>query len=173
MKIPILVSSKAIQERVGSLAGQISRDYRVKRPVIISILNGSFVFTADLIRRLRIPVECGFIRLSSYGRSTESSGKIKVIMDVDVSLKNRDVIILDDIIDTGLTISYLIKRLKKQKARSIKICALLDKPERRVANVKPDYCGFIIPNKFVAGYGIDYQEKFRQLKYIGYLSSQR
>jgi len=171
MKFPILISSDAIQSKVGLLARQISRDYRDKQPVIVSVLNGAFVFTADLIRQLRIPVRCDFIRLSSYADSTVSSGKIKVVMDIDIPLKDKDVIIIDDIIDTGLTTRFLINKLKQRKPRSIKVCALLDKAERRRVPVKIDYLGFTIPNKFVVGYGIDYQEKYRQLKYIGYLPS--
>lgn len=173
MKIPVLISSRRLQDKVKQLARQISRDYRHRTPLIICILNGAFVFMADLIRNLTIPAECDFIRLSSYGKTTKSSGRIKVVMDIESSVKGKDIIIIDDIIDTGLTTRFLVNRLKRAKPRSIKICALLDKPARRVVPVKIDYPGFTVPNKFVVGYGIDYREQYRQLKYVGYLSQYR
>jgi hypoxanthine phosphoribosyltransferase len=111
------------------------------------------------------------MKVSSYNKSTQSSGRIKIIMDIDSSIKNKDIIVVDDIIDTGLTTRYIINRLKRRKPRSIKVCALLNKPARRIIPIKIDYCGFTIPNKFVVGYGIDYKEKYRQLHYVGYLHS--
>lgn len=169
MRMPVLISANSIQKKVKLLAKQISKDYINKQPFLISILNGAFVFTADLIRHLTIPVRCDFMRVSSYNQSTQSSGKIKIIMDIDFSARNKDIIIIDDIIDTGLTAHHIINKLKRQKPRSIKLCALLNKPSRRIIPIKIDYCGFIIPNKFVVGYGTDYKEQYRQLRYIGYL----
>jgi hypoxanthine phosphoribosyltransferase len=171
MKIPVLISANLIQKKVKLLSKQISKDYINRQPFLIGILNGAFVFTADLLRHLTIPVRCDFMRVSSYNQSIQSSGKIKIIMDIDFSVKNKDIIIVDDIIDTGLTSRYIINRLKHQKPRSIKICALLNKTSRRIVPIKIDYCGFNIPNKFVVGYGIDYKEQYRQLHYIGYLPS--
>lgn len=169
MKIQVLIKAGDIQDRVKELAREISRDYKNRQPYIISVLNGAFVFTADLIRHMSIPVRCDFIRLSSYANSTKSSGRVKIIMDVDLPVTNKDVIVVDDIIDSGRTTSYLVEKLRQQNPRSLKVCALLDKPDRRVVPVKIDYRGFEIPNKFVIGYGVDYREKYRQLKYIGIL----
>jgi len=169
MKIPVLISSSRIQGQVKQLARRISLDYGKRPPLMICILNGAFVFMADLLRNLTIPVECDFIRLSSYSKSTKSSGKIKVVMDIEGQVRGKDAIIVDDIIDTGLTTRFLVNRLKHAKPRSIKICALLDKPARRLVPVKIDYLGFTVPNKFVVGYGIDYKEQYRQLNYVGYI----
>ncbi|MEW6026227.1 MAG: hypoxanthine phosphoribosyltransferase [Planctomycetota bacterium] len=179
VKIPVLISASRIKSKVKELAGRISRDYRGKQPLMICILNGAFVFMADLLRNLTIPVECDFIRLSSYGNDTKSSGRIRVVMDIECLVsakggsasggKGKDIIIVDDIIDTGLTTGFLVDRLRRAKARSVKICALLDKPSRRQAPIKIDYPGFTVPNKFVVGYGIDYKEQYRQLDYIGYI----
>ena len=169
VKIPALISSAQIQAKVKQLARQISEDYglRTRAPLLICILNGAFVFMADLLRNLDIPVECNFIRLSSYDQATKSSNRIKVVMDIECPVKGKDIIIVDDIIDTGLTARFLINRLKQAQARSVKICALLDKPARRIAPVKIDYPGFKITNKFVVGYGLDYKERYRQLDYVG------
>jgi len=167
MKIPVLISSKRIQGKVKKLARQISKDYRHRAPLIICILNGAFVFMADILMNLNIPVECDFIRLSSYGKSTKSSGKIKVILDISSPAKGKDIIIVDDIIDTGLTARFMINRLKQ--AKSIRICTLLDKSAGRITGIKIDYPGFTIPNKFVVGYGMDYKKQYRQLNYVGYI----
>ncbi|MBI4712223.1 MAG: hypoxanthine phosphoribosyltransferase [Planctomycetes bacterium] len=175
-KIPrVLIPQSRINKTVKRLAVRISKDYPGKRPILISILNGAFVFTADLMRQLTIPSECHFIKLSSYGNRTVSSGKVKIVIDLPANIKRslngRDVIIVDDIIDTGLTTKYLKARLKRLKPRTVRLCALLDKPSRRKVKVKIDYCGFRIPDKFVVGYGIDYQEDYRYLPYIGYIQS--
>jgi hypoxanthine phosphoribosyltransferase len=181
MNIPVLISSARIQTKVKQLARQISRDYRKgQSPLMICVLNGAFVFMADLIRRLTIPakrqrnpalsgVECDFIRLSSYGKNTKSSSRIKVVMDIESSAKGKNIIIVEDIIDTGLTAQFLVNRLKQPQARNIKKCALLDKSARRTAPVKIDYPGFRITDKFVVGYGLDYKEQYRQLDYVGYI----
>jgi hypoxanthine phosphoribosyltransferase len=173
MKIPVLISADLIQKKIKLLSKQISKDYINKKPFLIGILNGAFVFTADLIRYLTIPIICDFMRVSSYNQSTRSSRKIQMIMNTDLSVKGKDIIIVDDIIDTGLTAKYITNKLKQQKPRSIKICALLNKPSRRITPINIDYCGFTIPNKFVVGYGIDYKERYRQLHYIGYITSKK
>ncbi|MBI5779231.1 MAG: hypoxanthine phosphoribosyltransferase [Planctomycetes bacterium] len=181
MRIPVLISSARIQDKIKQLARRISHDYRKRPPLMICVLNGAFVFMADLIRQLTIPakqhpvgaessgIECDFIRLSSYGKTTKSSGKIKVVMDIECPVRGKNIIIVEDIIDTGLTAGFLVNRLKQAKARSIRICALLDKPARRMEPIKIDYPGFTVPNKFVVGYGLDYKEQYRQLPYIGYI----
>ncbi|MDI6732368.1 MAG: hypoxanthine phosphoribosyltransferase [Planctomycetota bacterium] len=173
MKIPVLLSKSVIKIRVKKLARQISRDYRNKKPVFIGILNGSFIFMADLIRNLSILVEINFIRLSSY-KGKQSSGKILGFScgrekDFKRILQGKDVIIVDDIIDTGLTTDFLARKLKKASPKSLKVCALLSKPEKRIIPLKIDYLGFSVPNKFVVGYGLDYKGNYRQLNYIGYI----
>lgn len=175
VKIPILIPARRIQSRVRQLARRISRDYRrhPQPPLMVGVLNGAFIFIADLLRNLNIQADCDFIRLSSYGKNTKSSGKIKVVMGLDIPVKGRDIIIVDDIIDTGLTAGFLVKRLTQARAKSVRVCALLNKPARRTARIKIDYPGFKIPNKFVVGYGIDYQEQHRQLDYIGYIPEQK
>ncbi len=164
-----LISEKRIKKRVKELAEEISRDYKGKNPVLIGVLKGSFVFFADLIRNLKIPVTCDFISIASYGKETKTSGKIKLEKDLRESLSGKDVLIIEDIVDTGLSLSYLLKYLTKKRPKSLAICALLDKPARRKLKIKIDYIGFKVPNKFVVGYGIDYNEKFRSLPYIGYV----
>lgn len=166
---PVLISQPTIQKRVRELARRISADYRNKKPVLIGVLKGVFVFLADLIRHLRMMVECDFVSLSSYGTKTVSSGKIKCRQDISLMIKGRDVIIIEDIIDSGRTLKYLVTRLKKYQPQSIRVCTLLDKPSQREVEVKIDYIGFKIPNKFVVGYGIDYNEQYRNLPYVGYL----
>ncbi|HLD36658.1 MAG TPA: hypoxanthine phosphoribosyltransferase [Planctomycetota bacterium] len=173
IKIPVLISSARIQNKVRRLARQISKDYRHRTPLIICILNGAFVFMTDLLKNLTIPIEYDFIRLSSYGQTTKSSGRIKVVLptrlgsDITSQVKGKDIIIVDDIIDTGLTARFLTNRFKQ--ARSIRICALLNKKTHRIDQVKIDYLGFNITNKFVVGYGLDYNEQYRQLDYVGYI----
>lgn len=148
---------------VNRLAGQIRQDYQNKNPVIVSILKGSFVFTADLVRRLDFPLEVEFIRLASYGKGKESSGKIIVKHGLHFPIKNRNVLIVEDIVDTGRTLAFLIDYLKKREPASIKLCALADKPSRRQVPVSIDYLGCTVPNKFIVGYGIDFGEKYRYL----------
>jgi hypoxanthine phosphoribosyltransferase len=163
------ISASKIKKKVKILAHRISGDYRKKKPLLIGVLNGVFIFMGDLIRHLDIPVRIDFIKVSSYGSGTVSSGKIKVLPDIVHPVKGKDVLIVDDIIDTGLTISYIRRMLLRQKPRSIKVCTLLDKPNRRKVNVRIDYCGFKIPNRFVVGYGMDFNESYRALPDIRYL----
>ncbi len=162
-KPQILFSREEIEATVNTLATEISNDYRGKHPILIGILKGSFVFMADLIRRLDFPLEVEFIRLSSYGRGRASPGKIKVVQGLRSPIKGRDVLVIEDIVDTGLTITFLMDYLLKKKPASLRLCALTDKPARRQVPVTIDYLGFTVPNKFIVGYGIDWDEKFRYL----------
>lgn len=162
-KPQILFSRKEIEATVNTLAAEISNDYRGKHPILIGILKGSFVFMADLIRRLDFPLEVEFVRLSSYGRGRASPGKIKVVQGLRSPIKDRDVLIIEDIVDTGLSIAFLMDYLLKKKPVSLRLCALTDKPSRRQVPVTIDYLGFTVPNKFIVGYGIDWDEKFRYL----------
>lgn len=159
----ILISRQEIKKTIARLAKQIRTDYEGKNPVIISVLKGSAVFFADLIRELNIPLQIEFMQLSSYGSSMESSGKIKVVQRLRTSIKNRHVLVIEDIVDTGHTLSYLMKYLARKKPASLKLCALTDKPSRRVVPVKIDYLGFTVPDKFIVGYGIDFNEEYRYL----------
>ena len=161
--LEILITEKEIRRAVKRLAQEISRDYRDKRPLLLGILKGSFVFMADLVRLLEIPVEIDFIRLSSYGSSKVSTGKVRVVHGLSSGVRGRDVIIVDDIVDTGLATSFVIDYLNKRKPASVKVCALLDKPSRRQTDVPIDYLGVKIPDRFVVGYGLDYDERFRDL----------
>jgi len=159
----ILFTKEEIKTAVKKLVAEIGKDYRGKHPILIGILKGSFVFMADLIRLLDFPLEVEFIRLSSYGRGTESSGKIKVVQGLHSSIKGRDVLVIEDIVDTGFTTAFLLDYLRRKRPASLKLCALTDKPSRRQVPVTIDYLGFTVPNKFIVGYGIDWNEKFRYL----------
>ena len=159
----ILFRREEIEATVKRLAVEIKKDYQDKHPLLIGILKGSFMFMADLIRLLDFPLEVEFIRLSSYGRGRESSGKIKVMQGLRSEVKGRDVLIIEDIVDTGLTISFLLDYLQKKKPASLKLCALTDKPSRRQPPVIIDYPGFTVPDKFLIGYGLDWDEQFRNL----------
>jgi len=162
-KLRILFTRAEIEAKVDKLAARIKRDYLDKHPILICVLKGSFMFTADLIRRLNFPLEVEFVQLSSYGRSRESSGKIKVVRGLQSPIEGRDVLVIEDIVDTGITISFLLGYLRKKKPASLKLCALTDKPSRRQVPVTIDYLGFIVPDKFIVGYGLDWDEKFRYL----------
>jgi len=159
----ILFAREEIEATVKKLADEIRQDYHTKHPILIGVLKGSFMFMADLIRLLDFPLEVEFIRLSSYGRGKETSGKIKVVQGLRSPIKGRDVLVIEDIVDTGLTIAFLLDYLKKKKPASLKLCALTDKPSRRQVPVTIDYLGFTVPNKFIVGYGLDWDEKFRNL----------
>ena len=159
----VLISKEQIAQKVKELAKTLTEEYKDKNPLLICILKGSFIFFADLIREMNIPVEIEFMAISSYGTASTSSGEVKVVKDTDKSLENRHVIIIEDIIDTGLTLSYLKNMLARRAPASIKICALLDKPDRREIEIEADYLGFKIPNHFVIGYGLDYAQKYRNM----------
>jgi hypoxanthine phosphoribosyltransferase len=165
----ILITRQEIHEAIDKMAGEIRRDYADKNPLLIGVLKGSFIFMADLVRQIAIPLEVTFTRLSSYGSGTESSGKIKVLARLGETVKDRDVIIVEDIIDTGLTTAYLISYLNKRKPASVRLCSLTDKPSRHKVPVKIDYLGFTVPDKFIVGYGIDWDEKYRYLPDICYI----
>ncbi|MBA7484742.1 Hypoxanthine phosphoribosyltransferase [subsurface metagenome] len=167
----ILFTKHEIAATVERLAAEIRQDYQGKHPLLVGVLKGSFVFMADLIRRLDFPLEVDFIRLSSYGRGMESSGKVKVEQGLSAEVEGREVLIIEDIVDTGLAVSFLLDYLRKQKPASVRLCALTDKPSRRRVPVNIDYLGFTVPNKFIVGYGIDWDEKFRYLPDICALES--
>ena len=164
----LLFSHEQIGAAVARLAAEIRKDYSDKLPLLICVLKGSFMFTADLIRLLDFPLEMDFIRLSSYG-GTESSGRIKVVQDIQSPVKGRDVLVVEDIVDTGLTVSFLLDYLRRKKPASLKLCALTDKPSRRQIPVAIDYLGLTVPDKFLVGYGLDLDEKFRNLPDIYFL----
>jgi hypoxanthine phosphoribosyltransferase len=165
-QLKILISRDEIAKAINRLACDIERDYQGKQPLLIGILKGSFVFMADLIRQLDLPLELDFIRLSSYGAARESSGKVRVVQGVKTPVKGRDVLVIEDIVDTGITISFLLDYLKKKRPASLKLCVLTDKPSRRRVPVPIDYRGFTVPDKFIVGYGLDCDERFRNLPHI-------
>ena len=168
----VLFRRQEIEAAVRRLAAEITNDYRDKNPLLIGILKGSFMFLADLVRLLDFPLEVEFIQLSSYGRGRESSGKIEVVQDLITAIKDRHVLLVEDIVDTGLTTSFILGYLRKKKPASLKLCALTDKPARRQAPVTIDYLGFTVPNKFLVGYGLDLDQKFRNLPDICVLEEQ-
>lgn len=170
-EMKVLIDEEKLQKRIGEIAKQIEDEYKGKEIILICILKGSIFFTVDLARKINGDVKLEFIRVSSYDDGTESSGEIKMKLDLKDSIQGKDVIVIEDIIDTGRTLSYLIEYLKMKKPNSVKLCALLDKPDRRVIDVKVDYTGFEIPDKFVIGYGLDWDEKYRNIPYIGYIEN--
>lgn len=154
---------------VSKLGAQISKDYENKNLLLVSILKGSVVFMADLMRAITIPCNIDFMCVSSYGSGTRTSGTVKIIKDLDIDLKGKDLLLVEDILDSGVTLSYVSALLKTRNPNSIRVCTLLDKPERRIADIKADYSGAHVPDEFVVGYGLDYDEKYRNLPYIGVL----
>jgi len=165
----VLYSQETIQKKVEELGAAISRDYEGRNPLVICVLKGAFIFMADLSKNISIPIELDFMAVSSYGNATRSSGEVKIIKDLDASVEGRDVLIVEDIIDSGLTLSYLIDVLERRNALSVNVVALFDKPGRRTVDLNADYTGFTIPDAFVVGYGLDYAEKYRNLPYVGVL----
>jgi len=165
----ILLSQEQIQQRVAELGQQLATDYVGRFPVLVSVLKGSFIFLSDLIRSMPVPLSIDLMELSSYGASTESSGQVRILKDLSGPISGRDVIVVEDIIDTGLTLNYLLHYLRDRNPSSVTICCLLDKPARRLAEIQIDYRGFTIPDRFVIGYGLDYDERYRNLPYIGVL----
>ena len=163
----ILISSEDIQRRLAELGREISADYQGSTPILVSILKGGVVVLADLMRRLTIPHEIDFMSVSSYQGGKKTSGEVKILMDLKQSITDRDVILVEDIVDTGLTLNYLTRLLANRQPRSLKLCALLNKADARLEEVRIDYLGFDIPNEFVIGYGLDYDEKYRNLPFIG------
>lgn len=166
-KIRVLLSEQDVDRRIAEIGKKISEDYQGKEVHLICVLKGSVFFTCELAKRITVPVSLDFMSVSSYGADTKSSGVVRIVKDLDEPLEGKDVIIVEDIVDSGRTLSYLIEILKKRNPASLRLCTLLDKPERRVTDVKVDYTGFNIPDEFVVGYGLDYAQKYRNLPYIG------
>lgn len=166
----VLVTEEELQAKVRELGAQISRDYEGRNLLLVSILKGAVVFMADLMRAVTIPCSIDFMVVSSYGgANTESTGLVKIVKDLDADLSGRDVLIVEDILDTGITLSNLVPMLKMRNPSSVRICAILNKPTRRKADIQPDYEGFQVPDEFVVGYGLDFDEKYRNLRYVGAL----
>ena len=166
----ILVSEEQLQAKVAELGAQISADYECRDLLLVSILKGAVVFMADLMRAVTIPCAIDFMVVSSYGgANTSSTGLVKIIKDLDQDLSGKDVLIVEDILDTGITLSHLMPMLQMRKPNSLRLCTILSKPSRRKADIEPDYCGFEVPDEFVVGYGLDYDEKYRNLPYVGVL----
>lgn len=165
----ILLSEEEIKQRVLELGKQISEDYRGKDVVIVGVLRGAFIFLADLVRAIDMPVAIDFISVSSYGAGTSSTGVVRFLKDLDEEVSGRHVLLVEDIIDSGITLNYLMENMKTRKPLSVRICTLLSKPERRKVEIDVAYNGFTIPDHFVVGYGLDYSEKYRNLPYVGIL----
>ena len=165
----ILLDAETVAGRVAELGAQLSADYAGRDPVLVSVLKGALVFLADLMRAMDLPTSIDLMEVSSYGAATESSGQVRILKDLSKPIEGRDVIVVEDIIDTGLTLNYLLGYLADRQPASISICCLLDKPARRLAEIPIDYIGFTIPDRFVIGYGLDYNERYRNLPYIGVL----
>lgn len=165
----ILVSQEELQKKIVELGKEISKDYEGKNLLVVGILKGSVIFMADLLRAISVPCEIDFMSISSYGSGTESSGVVKIVKDLDINLEGKDILIVEDILDSGKTLFHLRELLSARNPRSFKICTLLDKPERREADISADYKGFSVPNEFVVGYGLDYDEKYRNLPFVGVL----
>lgn len=167
--LKVLLSENEIAQRVSEIGAQISRDYAGKRLVMVSVLKGSVVFMADLMRAVTVPAEIDFMCVSSYGNGVKTSGVVRIIKDLDNDLAGMDLLLVEDILDSGMTLSYIKKLLLDRNPNSVRICTLLDKPEWRKADIVADYKGFDVPDEFVVGYGLDYAEKYRNLPYIGIL----
>ncbi|NOT61679.1 MAG: hypoxanthine phosphoribosyltransferase [Acidobacteria bacterium] len=170
-QIEVMISAEAIQARIKELGAAIARDYTGRKPELICVLKGALVFMSDLIRAIDLELSIDFIAVSSYGKGTRSTGEVRIIKDLDEPLEGRDIILVEDILDTGLTLSYLVNSFRARGATSISIVTLLNKPERRKAEVQADYIGFTIEDKFVVGYGLDAAERYRNLPYIGVVKS--
>jgi hypoxanthine phosphoribosyltransferase len=165
----VLLSDVQIRARVAELGAELSRDYDGRDPVLVSVLKGSIIFLADLVRAMEISLSVDLMEVSSYGASTESSGQVRILKDLSRPIEGREVVVVEDIIDTGLTLNYLLRYLREKGPASLRICCLLDKPARRLAPIEITYRGFTIADRFVIGYGLDYDEHYRNLPYIGVL----
>ena len=166
-KISVLLSEEEVDKRIQEIGEQISKDYAGEQVHLVCVLRGGVFFLCELAKRITVPVSLDFMSVSSYGQDTKSSGVVKIVKDLDDSLVDKHVIVVEDIVDSGRTLSYLLEMLKDRGPKSMKLCTLLDKPDRRVVDVKVDYTGFQIPDEFVVGYGLDYAQKYRNLPYIG------
>lgn len=165
--IRVLLSEEEVDKRIKEIGEQISRDYAGKQVHLVCVLKGGSFFLCELAKRISVPVSLDFMSVSSYGNDTKSSGVVKIVKDLDESLKGKNVIVVEDIVDSGRTLSYLLEMLKDRGPESLRLCTLLDKPDRRVIDVDVDYTGFQIPDEFVVGYGLDYDQRYRNLPYIG------
>ena len=166
----VLISEEQLAAKVAELGARISKDYEGKKLIILGVLKGSVVFMTDLLRQITIPVEMDFMAVSSYGSGTKTSGVVKILKDLDRLIQGYHVLIVEDILDSGMTLSYLTELLRDRSPASIRIATLLDKPERRKVDIAPDYVGFTVPDEFVVGYGLDYAELYRNLPYVGILA---
>lgn len=166
-RIEVLLSEEEVNTRIRQIGEQISKDYEGKSIHLVCILKGASFFTCELAKRITVPVSLDFMSVSSYGASSESSGVVKIVKDLDEPLDGKNVLVVEDIVDTGRTLNYLLSLMRSRGAADVKLCALLDKPDRRVVDVKADYTGFRIPDEFVVGYGLDYAQRHRNLPYIG------
>ncbi len=166
-RIEVLLSEEEVNRRIRELGEQISRDYAGKKVHLVCVLKGASFFMCELAKRISVPVSLDFMSVSSYGGDTKSSGVVRIVKDLDEPLTDRHVIVVEDIVDSGRTLSYLLEMMRSRGAADVKLCTLLDKPDRRVVDVKVDYTGFQIPDEFVVGYGLDYDQKYRNLPYIG------
>lgn len=166
--VKVVISEEQLQNRIKELAGEISKDYAGRELVLICVMNGSVFFTVDLMKNMNVKTEVDYISVGSY-HGTESSGKVNLFRDISTDIENKDVLIIEDILDSGRTLSFLIEHFKAKKPSSLKVCSLLDKPDRRVFDIKLDYTGFEIEDIFIVGYGMDYEQRYRQVKYIGEL----
>lgn len=169
--LEVLYSEEEIARRVREMGKQIAADYAGQEFILIGILKGATLFLADLMRAIDAPLSVEFMAVSSYGKAFRSSGEVRIVKDLDVSIEGKNVIVVEDIVDTGLTLSYLLDNLRARGAKSVKLCALLDKPEPRKRQVLIDYCGFIVPNKFLVGYGLDAAERYRNLPFIAVMKT--
>jgi hypoxanthine phosphoribosyltransferase len=167
----ILVQPDDLQRRIKELGAEISRDYAGREPLLIGVLKGAVFFLSDLMRQIDVPCTVDFMAISSYGDATESSGVVRILKDLDAPIEGRDVLIVEDIVDSGLTLQYLMKNLSSRRPASLEVCALLTKPERRETDVSAKYIGFEIPNRFVIGYGLDHAERYRNLPYVAALNT--
>ena len=165
----VLLSEEQLSQKIAELGEEISKDYQGKEIVAICVLKGAILFMADLARAVKVPMALDFMAVSSYGNGTSTSGTVRILKDLDSSIEGKHVLVVEDIIDSGVTLKYLLKNLKSRKPASIKLCTLLNKPERRRVEVDIDYCGFTVPDYFLVGYGLDYAEKYRNLPFIGIL----
>jgi len=168
----VLIDRDVLQRRIEELGDEISSDYEGRDLLLIGVLKGAVFFMADLMRNLTIPCEIDFMAISSYGDSTDSSGVVRILKDLDINIEGRDVLVVEDIIDSGLTLSYLMRNLEAREPATLEVCALLTKPDRREIDVPVRYIGFEIPNRFVVGYGLDFAERYRNLPYVGVLDSE-
>jgi hypoxanthine phosphoribosyltransferase len=168
----ILIDAETLRGRIAEIGAEVSSDYEGRDLLLIGVLKGAVFFMADLMRRLTIPCEVDFMAISSYGASTDSSGVVRILKDLDINIEGRDVLVVEDIIDSGLTLSYLMRNLESREPASLEVCALLTKPARREIDVPVRYVGFEIPNRFVIGYGLDFGERYRNLPYVAVLSDE-